>query len=274
MGATAQTMQPHAVQAAINFVKRGEKVIFYATDRKRSHMPLEEHVVRIEDIRPQTRELALDRNGFVLLTRPTTVTDFYDEQQIADVYYPEIETLVKDIAGAEKVLVFAHVVRSDAPVTQDGGQPSFSAHIDYGDFTTREFATNMLGADEAKHWLKRRYLFMNLWRPITTVARTPLALCDPRTVGKQDLYGSEVRGGLNDPDRPPLYGFNLAYSPSQRWYYAPLMRPEEIFAFKIHDSDPARIGGVPHTAFVDPSSPPDAAPRESIEIRTISFMPE
>lgn len=275
MGAAAQkTTESHAVEAAIKFVKPGEKVIFYPTDRKRSYMPLEEHVVRIEDARPYTRDLSLDKDGFVLLERPAAVRDFYDEAEVTDVYYREIEALVKDVTGAEKVLVFAHVARSDAPQTKDGGQPSFGAHIDYGDFTTREFATNMLGPDEAERWLKRRYVFMNLWRPIRTVERTPLALCHPRSVSKDDLYGSEVRGGLNDPDRPPLYGFNLAHAPGQRWCYAPLMRPEEIWAFKIHDSDPARVGGVPHSAFADPTSPPDAPPRESIEIRTISFFPE
>jgi hypothetical protein len=83
-----------------------------------------------------------------------------------------------------------------------------------------------------------------------------------------------VRGGLNDPNRPPLYGFNLAYAPGQRWYYAPRMQPDEIWAFKIHDSDGRKIGGVPHSAFDDPTSPPDAKPRQSIEVRTISFMPE
>lgn len=266
--------RPGTIETKINFVIPGEKVIFYPTERTRSYMPFEEHAVRIGDARACADELSFDVSGFTLLERPTTVANFTDEDEVASVYYVEIDALVKEITGAEKVLVFAHVARSDAPATVDGNQPSFGAHVDYGDFTTREFATNMLGADEAEHWLKRRYVFMNLWRPIATVERTPLALCDPRTVAPGDLWGSEVRGGLLDPDRPPLYGFNLAYNPAQRWWYAPHMRPEEIWAFKIHDSDSSRVGGVPHSAFTDPTSAPDAPPRQSIEVRTISFFPE
>ncbi len=274
MTAADTAERPHIVDTTLNFVTPGEKVIFYATDRKRSHMPLEEHPVRIEDVRPHAAELGLETCGFDLIERPTAVKNFYDDAEVERVYYPEIEQLVKDITGAEKVLIVNHVARSDREGTKDGGQPSYSAHCDYGDFTTREFATNALGEAEAEKWLKRRYLFMNLWRPITTVERSPLALCDPRSVQPGDLHGSEVRGGLNDPNRPPLYGFNLAHRPGQRWYYAPQMRPEEIWAFKIHDSDPDRVGGVVHSAFVDTTAPADAAPRESIEIRTISFFPE
>lgn len=272
--ATATIERPHAVETTLNFVIPGEKVIFYATDRKRSHMPLEEHPVRIEDVRPNLDDIGLEKSGFDLVESPTGVADFYDDAVVERDYYPEIEALVKQLTGAEKVLIVNHVARSDREDEKDGGKPSYSAHLDYGDFTTREFATHALGEAEAEHWLKRRYLFMNLWRPITTVHRTPLAICDPRSLGPDDLHGSEVRGGLNNPDRPPLYGFNVSYNPAQRWVYAPQMRPEEIWAFKIHESDPDRIGGVPHSAFNDPSAPPGAPPRESIEIRTISFFPE
>jgi hypothetical protein len=113
---------------------------------------------------------------------------------------------------------------------------------------------------------------MNLWRPIRTVYRTPLAVCDASTVLESDLNDSEVRGGLDDPHRPPLFGFNLSYNPRHRWYYAPRMQPTEILAFKLFDSDPARVQWTGHTAFDDPTAAPDAPPRESIEIRTISFM--
>ncbi len=78
---------------------------------------------------------------------------------------------------------------------------------------------------------------MNFWRPITTVYRTPLALCDASTVSADDLHPSEVRGGLDDSSRPPLHGFNLSYNPAHRWYFVHHMRPDEMFAFKLYDSD-------------------------------------
>jgi hypothetical protein len=115
-------------------------------------------------------------------------------------------------------------------------------------------------------------VLINLWRPITTVEKSPLALCDARTVEKGDLNRSEVRGGLDDPGRATMCGFNLAHSTRHRWYYAPRMRPDEIYAFKLCDSDTSRVQWTGHTSFDDPTSGPDALPRRSIEIRTISFF--
>jgi len=114
-------------------------------------------------------------------------------------------------------------------------------------------------------------MLMNLWRPIKTVEKTPLAVCDASTVRDEDLNPSEIRGGLNDPNTPTMCGYNLNYSPRHRWYYVPAMRPDEILAFKLCDSDKTRVRLTGHTAIDDPTSAPDAAPRESIEIRTISF---
>jgi hypothetical protein len=117
-------------------------------------------------------------------------------------------------------------------------------------------------------------MLVNLWRPIRPVLRTPLALCDASTVAPTDLNGSEIRGGLMDPNRKSLFGFNLSYNPKHRWYYAPRMQPDEVLVFRLFDSDRSRVQWTGHTAFDDPTSPPDAPARESIEIRTISFMPE
>jgi len=261
------------VEAVIRYVVPGEKAVFYPSDRERSYWPAEEHQVRIESMRPHVGSLALERNGFVLVREPTAVASFYDPDEVKRVYYPEVEALVKRLNGAEKVVAFGEVARSDADQAGQGRQPAFGAHVDYGDRTVRRFAAELLGADEASRWLERRYVLMNLWRPIRTVYRTPLALCDASSVLESDLHDSEVRGGLMDPDRPSLWGFNLSHSPRHRWYYAPRLQPDEVLAFKLFDSDRSRVQWTGHTAFNDPTAPPDAPPRESIEIRTISFMP-
>jgi hypothetical protein len=75
-----------------------------------------------------------------------------------------------------------------------------------------------------------------------------------------------------DRDRAPLYGFNLSYNPAHRWYYTPRMRPDELYAFKLYDSDATRPQWTGHTAIVDPDAAADASPRQSMEIRTISFI--
>jgi hypothetical protein len=130
----------------------------------------------------------------------------------------------------------------------------------------------LVGQEEASRLLQRRFMLMNLWRPLKTVCKTPLAICDASTVEAGDLNPSEVRGGLMNPDRPPMHGYNLSHNPRHRWYYAPAMQPDEILAFKLCDSDRRRVQWGAHTTFDDPTSAPDAPPRESIEIRTISFF--
>jgi hypothetical protein len=143
--------------------------------------------------------------------------------------------------------------------------------VDYGRRTIEEMARPLLG-ERADYWFGKRVVLMNFWRPITTVHRTPLALCDASTVLPGDLNDSEIRGGLDDPNRAPLYGFNLSYNPGHRWYYVPHMRPDEMFAFKLYDSDPQRPQWTGHTAFADPETQPDAPPRMSMELRTVSFI--
>lgn len=85
---------------------------------------------------------------------------------------------------------------------------------------------------------------------------------------------------MTDPVEVPIRyvvaGEKAVFYPADRersyWYYAPRMQPDEILAFKLFDSDRARVQWTGHTAFDDPTAAPDAPPRESIEIRTISFL--
>src|SRR5579862_5782421 len=74
----------------------------------------ETHEVRIIDARPVGDRLSLDREGFVLLHRPTAARDLYDEAEITGVYYPECERLIKEYTGAKRVQVFDHIVRNAA----------------------------------------------------------------------------------------------------------------------------------------------------------------
>ena len=103
------------------------------------------------------------------------------------------------------------------------------------------------------------------------VESAPFALCDARTVRREDMFDSEIVGGLGGLDFS-LWGFNLAYSPDHRWYWMPHMQPWEVFAFKLFDSDPDAVQFTAHTAFEDPTASGDAAPRQSIELRTIAFL--
>ena len=104
------------------------------------------------------------------------------------------------------------------------------------------------------------------------VESAPFAVCDASTVKREDLFDSEVVGGLGDFNRRSLWGFNLAYHPGHRWYWVPHMCPWEVLVFKLFDSDPDAVQHTAHSAFEDPDTPPDAAPRQSIEVRTIAYL--
>jgi hypothetical protein len=263
--------QPHTIRTPIRYVVKGEKAIFYPTDRARSYWPPDDHEMTITDARPFQQELSIARNGFALLEHDTAVRDFHDAAQIEAIYIGEIIELAKRLNGAAKAFAFGPVARTDDPASHQGHLPAFGAHVDYGRRTIEAFTRDAFGA-EADHWLGKRVVLMNFWRPIQTVYRAPLALCDASTVLASDLHDSEVRGGLLNANRPPLYGFNLSYNPAHRWYYVPQMQPRELYAFKLYDSDASVPQWTGHTAIVDPETPADAPPRQSMEIRTVSFI--
>ena len=95
--------------------------------------------------------------------------------------------------------------------------------------------------------------------------RSPLALADGSSVRSEDLIATDQVF----PDRVGEI-YHLAYHPSQRWYYAPRMTADEALLIKGWDSlEDGRTRFTPHGAFELPDTPADAAPRESIEVRTL-----
>jgi hypothetical protein len=262
---------PHQIKATIRYVVKGERAIFYAAERDKSYWPGDDHEVVVTDVRSLDQPPTIERNGFTMLQQPTEVWDFPDSSQIEQVLYPEAVALAKRLNGAAHAIAFGPVARSDKPGNSQSRLPAFGAHVDYGRRTIEDIARPILG-EQADHWLGKRVVLMNLWRPVSTVYRTPLALCDASTVQPGDLYDSEIRGGLDDPNRAPLFGYNLSYNPDHRWYYVSRMQPYELFAFKLYDSDSARPQWTGHTAINDPETPNDSPPRQSMEIRTISFI--
>lgn len=258
------------VTATMKYVVRGEKATFYAGDRERSYWPGEEHQVVIHDLRPELGELALERNGFMVADEPSGIADYTDKAQL-EVYCHATEGLVQRLTGAARVISFGPILRTSATGTHGHNQPAFGAHVDYGARTVADFTRKTLGDEAAPRLLAKRHMLINVWRPIATVESAPLALCDARTVRREDLFDSEIVGGLGGLDFS-LWGFNLAYSPDHRWCWVPQMQPQQALVFKLFDSDPDAVQFTAHSAFVDPTAPPDAAPRQSVELRTIAFF--
>lgn len=258
------------VRTRMKYVVRGEKAVFYAGDREKSYWPVDEHEVTIHDVRPFIHDLALEKNGFVVLDEPSGIADYTDPPQLQS-YCRDVEAMVQRLTGADKVVSFGPVIRTSATGTHGHNQPAFGAHVDYGAVTVADYTRDLLPADEADARLQRRHMLINVWRPIERVESAPFAVADASTVRREDLFQSEVRGGLGGVGRS-LWGFNLAWTPDHKWYWVPRMEPHEVLAFKLFDSQPDAVQFTAHSAFEDPTAPADAKPRQSIELRTIAYL--
>jgi len=271
---------PH-IEATLNYVAAtGEKLVSYAYEPPAgvplSNVRVEGHATTIHDLRPAASEFTLDDVGFKFLAHRSSVKDFWDEDDIRRVYYPESIELLKRVTGAAEVRVFDHTLRRRVPGKDDRStgvprQPAALVHVDQ---TAESGAARLRVAypDEADALLRRRVAIVNLWRPITSpVLDAPLAVCDARSVTPRDLVASEL---VYRDRRGETY--NLVYNPGQRWFYAPEMRTDEVLLLKCFDSrdDGAVSRFAPHTAFHDPTAPHDAPPRESIELRTFLIFGE
>ena len=129
-----------------------------------------------------------------------------------------------------------------------------------------------------------RFAFINVWRNIAhePVASDPVALCDAQSVEPEDLVVFEIhyrdRVGEN---------YFAKHSSRHQWYTYPALTRDEALLIKQWDSagNLARSQGhrgdaadvrAPctfsfHSAFEDPSAPPDAPERWSIEVRCVAI---
>jgi hypothetical protein len=124
----------------------------------------------------------------------------------------------------------------------------------------------VLASGEAQRRLTRRFVEINFWRPIKgPVLDHPLVVCDAGSIAPGDLV--PVSTGLRHEV------FMLSYNPAHRWYYFPRIESDELILIKGFDSMcDGRARFTAHAAFADPSTPPDAPPRESIEVRALLFF--
>ena len=238
--------------------------------RRRTSGTEERHRIEISNGR-EARDLAIDRNGFVLVEHRTAMRDFFDGKELKQVYYPEVEALIRRVSGASRVVVFDHTLRSGSEAEREAKlirEPVLSAHNDYTEWSGPQRVRDLMG-EEAGKLLARRFAIIQVWRAIADPIRSnPLAMADARSVAPDDLLVAERRY----PNRVGQT-YRLKYNPAHRWFYFPEMRRDEAIVFKVYDSSTdGRARFTPHTSFDDPATPPGAAPRQSIEARALAFF--
>jgi hypothetical protein len=273
---TSDSAAPDTIEATLNYiVDDGSKVFTIVatpggSDTRSGGTP-DPRRVALHNGRPHAGEFKLDRNGFRFVRHDTKMADFYDEDEIKRVYYPEMEALIKAESGAKRVVVFDHTLRTadkDMREAKQIREVVSRVHNDYTEWSAPQRVRDIL-PDEAEDLLKRRFAIIQVWRPIRLPVETfPLAMADAQTLAPSDMIVSERRA-------PGRIGqtYAIKFNPAHKWYWFPRMRREEAYVFKVFDSEKdGRARWTAHTAFADPTSPPNAHPRESIEIRTLAFF--
>ena len=234
-------------------------------DIPQSNFGVKEVDVELQDIRGQESSFSLEKNSFATLQNiPSEEKDFEDDEHIKAVYYPEVEqTILQNVPGAKRVLLFDHTIRRSkvdahrAPVTR--------VHVDQTPESAAARVKHHL-PDEADTLLKSRYRIINVWRPLNgPVQSFPLGFADSSTVKDEDLVSVEHRY----PDRTGATA-GVHYNPNMKWHYWSGMQNSDRLLLQCSDSenDSSRA---PHTAFANPRTPEGAVGRESVEVRALVF---
>ncbi|KAJ4301738.1 hypothetical protein N0V90_003831 [Kalmusia sp. IMI 367209] len=229
----------------------------------------ETHPVTVRDVAGKEDQYTLDGNGFQFYKHVSKEKDFTDDEKIKAEYYPETEQLLKDATGASRIFIFDHTIRRQIP-GNDGTNRSLRGpvqrvHIDQSYAAAKSRVPHHL-PDDAAELLKHRVQIINVWRPIKTVQRDPLAVAEAHSVSDDSLVVTK----LIYPNREGET-YNVNYDPGHRWFYKSGLSPEEVILIKCFDSKlDGRARRVPHTAFNIPGTE-EKEGRESIEVRCLVF---
>ncbi len=192
------------------------------------------------------------------------------------------------IEGGQQVQGPAHVVHGDYTLTSAPQRLRDLAKPPTANDTLRtllgEGESLLDAADVERALTTGRFAIINLWRSIARepVATHPMALCDAASVRPEHLVVFEVhyhdRIGEN---------YFAKHSDDHQWYCYPALTRDEALLIKQWDSagELARSNGANadvvssdqpctfsfHSAFEDPTTPPDAPDRWSLEVRCIAL---
>jgi hypothetical protein len=242
---------------------------------------------------PESPE-CMDRLGVALAHLDSACADFYDAAEVERVFYPEIEALLLDFfPGASDALVYNHDVfdrdyagdpREDQAAKNPGVNLRYAniVHNDLNDNSgrvrCRELLTrNLRNFGRPQHYteaeadakMSRRFMSINLAKPMETVEQYPFVLCawpsfsDQPYITNYRIYDDRVGETTRFTCRP-----------GHEWYWFPRQTSTEVSMLKCYDS--VTDGSVSrwsfHTACVDPTAPADARCRKNVVVRSFVFF--
>jgi hypothetical protein len=233
------------------------------------------HEMSVRDGWSSVNKFSLDQDGFALREFRSRFEQWDDDSAVKAHFYDEVVSFLKHDVGAKRVVVFDHTIRAKrnekqqtAETTTTRRAPVMLVHCDFTP-NSGPLRVRQLLPGEADALLSRRVAFYNFWKPLRRrVEERPLAMCDVESSKDRDFVTMALRYRDRDGEI-----YVMRHSPRHEWWYFPKMTPEQVILLKTYDSETdgcARFVG--HSAFEDPTTPPDAPFRESIEIRTMAFF--
>jgi len=223
----------------------------------------------VTDVSGDEDKYSLDSHGFQYCRQESQEKEFIDEQRVRDVYYEECRQLVKEVTGADRVHIFNHKVRRGPTQWHHLGfdnlknrGPVTKTHVDQS-YAGAELRLRWEFPDEADELVKKRYQIINVWRPIRTILKDPIAVADSKSVPDDDLVEAEMT-----EENFPGKQWVVRHNPDHRWHYKHRMTPQDVLLIKCFDSDLSVARRSLHSAFEDPTYR-DRESRQSVEVRCL-----
>jgi hypothetical protein len=265
-----------AVLGSVNYIgEMPQRPRYYANDHSRDVLAVDPRQISIEDVRGRPDAPSLRREGYQLFDHRSAVQDFKNKDEVAAIHLGEIERLLLQVTGADRVAVNGAGVLRFGEKSPDAGKfnnsmPARFIHVDISDLTAKQFAARSEPAEPAGRI--RRFAHYNVWRALSPPPQdVPLTVCDARSVARDDLIESDAVFDVPGVPEWSFEGWVVRYNPEHRWAYFSGMHRDEVLIFKTNDTDGDEPHCVPHCAFDDPSCPSGVTPRTSIEMRGIAY---
>ncbi|KAF2830046.1 hypothetical protein CC86DRAFT_317510 [Ophiobolus disseminans] len=243
--------------------------IFIGKGRITNERPHLAHNFTVVDVSGGERQYTLDGHGFQYVQHTSCERDFVNEEAIRTAYYDECKQLLKDVTGASRVHIFNHKVRRGPTQWHHLGfdnlknrGPVTKTHVDQS-YAGAELRLKWEFPDEGDELVKKRYQIINIWRPIATILKDPIAVADASSVPDEDL----VEADMTENDFPGKQ-WVVRYNPKHQWYFKYRMEPQDVLLIKCFDSDTTVARRALHSAFED-AARRDEESRQSIEVRCI-----
>ena len=283
------------LQALLNFATAdGDGTVKFILDNGWTGTNQRTELVHLHDTREHVRSLSLEREGFVLRTIESDVTDYADAEQVDERWKPAVKRTILQATGGSQAFLFAGPLLRFSEAHEGSRSSSVSAparavHSDMASTFRYDLFDQQPVSEEAARELRTllgdrepsRWRVFNIWQMISEPPQDcTLAICDRSSTDCADILNG--KGFYDNPaqSRDAILAGSVAeadfdlsffrYNPQQKWCFFSHMLPGEAMIFSAFDpQDKDGNGRVAHAAVTLPGNGAERNPRQSIEVRAL-----